>query len=208
MRQWSRIVAPFLVALMVVVTVSHSVSVSDGDPPVGPRGPAGGLSTATSEDATRRARRADLPRDIETQRQLGELVAWTRGATRADVPALRRAALESKEVVVVANCVRALGRLRRFAGDGKLTGLLDHGSRRVRQEAVRALGASRERSAVPILAELVDGEPELRPLVLESLGRLGGEEARTTVAKWAGDPAADDVTRVFARAALKRIDAR
>ena len=54
-------------------------------------------------------------------------------------------------------------------------------------EAVRAVGELRDRKSVPILLEHLDDPPSLlQPVMLESLGRIGGPEARqalTAVAK-------------------------
>jgi HEAT repeat protein len=43
---------------------------------------------------------------------------------------------------------------------------------------IRALGALGDREAVPVLARCLEGWEELRPAVLESLGRIGGPDAR------------------------------
>jgi HEAT repeat protein len=43
---------------------------------------------------------------------------------------------------------------------------------------IRALGVLGDHEAVPVLARCLEGREELRPAVLESLGRIGGPEAR------------------------------
>jgi HEAT repeat protein len=43
---------------------------------------------------------------------------------------------------------------------------------------IRALGVLGDREAVPVLARCLEGREELRPAILESLGRIGGPEAR------------------------------
>jgi HEAT repeat protein len=49
-------------------------------------------------------------------------------------------------------------------------------------EIVRALGEIRDRESVPLLQPLMDeGRSKLTPLVLESLGRIGGPEARRAI---------------------------
>lgn len=47
---------------------------------------------------------------------------------------------------------------------------------------LRALGELRDRDAMPLLLDLLGERADLRPLVLESLGRIGGPEARTALA--------------------------
>jgi HEAT repeat protein len=44
--------------------------------------------------------------------------------------------------------------------------------------AVRVLGELADREAVPLLRDLLEGEEDLRAVILESLGRIGGDEAR------------------------------
>ena len=48
---------------------------------------------------------------------------------------------------------------------------------------VRTLGELGDRESVPILIELLEPETPLEPLVLESLGRIGGPEARSALRK-------------------------
>lgn len=46
---------------------------------------------------------------------------------------------------------------------------------------VRALGELGDREAVPVLLTLLTARPDLRPVLLESLGRIGGASARTVL---------------------------
>ncbi len=46
---------------------------------------------------------------------------------------------------------------------------------------IRALGVLGDREAVPVLAQCLEGSEELRSAVLESLGRIGGPEARAVL---------------------------
>lgn len=46
---------------------------------------------------------------------------------------------------------------------------------------IRALGALGDREAVPVLARYLEAKEELRPTLLESLGRIGGPEARSAL---------------------------
>ncbi len=56
-------------------------------------------------------------------------------------------------------------------------------------EIVRSAGELGDREAVPLLLELVEGaQPTLRPLVIESLGKIGGPEARRALRGLAESP--------------------
>lgn len=57
---------------------------------------------------------------------------------------------------------------------------------------VRAFGELRDRESVPLLLGLLAARPALRPIVLESLGRIGGPEARAALARAAQATPADD----------------
>lgn len=57
---------------------------------------------------------------------------------------------------------------------------------------VRTFGELRDRDAVPLLLGLLATRPELRPIVLESLGRIGGPEVRTALAAEARTARPDD----------------
>jgi HEAT repeat protein len=46
---------------------------------------------------------------------------------------------------------------------------------------IRAFGSLRDRESVPLLLGLLEARRELRPLLLESLGRIGGPEARAAL---------------------------
>ena len=106
--------------------------------------------------------------------------------------------------MIVGNAVRALGRLRAVAGDAALLALLSDDRMRVRQELVIALGVSGERHSVKALADVLEtADAGLRPLVIQALGRLGGDRARSILERVIQDDAATDTNRVFAREALR-----
>ncbi len=64
---------------------------------------------------------------------------------------------------------------------------------------VRAFGELRDRESVPLLLGLLAARPTLRPIVLESLGRIGGPEARAALAA-AAQAARPDDARIAYRA--------
>lgn len=63
-----------------------------------------------------------------------------------------------------------------------------------------ALGVSGEPAALEILSPLLDSEPGLRPLVIQALGRLGGDEARAILATVRPS---DETERAYLRTALR-----
>ncbi|MEW6744023.1 MAG: HEAT repeat domain-containing protein [Planctomycetota bacterium] len=143
------------------------------------------------------------------------VVRFTESADHGDRDTLRRMALGSENPLVAGNAVRALGRLQAVVSDGALLALIEDPRPRVRQEVVRALGASGDRSAVPYLAQVMeetdaalnDGtDATLRCLAIQALGRLGGREAHALVAAIASDPDASNAERTFAKAALKALE--
>jgi len=70
---------------------------------------------------------------------------------------------------------------------------------------VRALGELRDRESVPLLLALLDvppGRRELNPLVLESLGRIGGPEARCALAAAARSAPAGEARLAYRALAL------
>ncbi len=148
-----------------------------------------------------------LPDHATTPEAVRAVVRACRDATLADVAVLRNAAILSPDPIVAGNAVAALGRLGAFGLDDELRALLADPRQRVRQEAVRALGRSGGTGAVEWLIErLRSCEPEFAPLVLASLGELGDRRARDAVACAAIDPDRPAAERIFARAALRRID--
>jgi len=65
---------------------------------------------------------------------------------------------------------------------------------------IRAFGSLRDRESVPLLLALLESGRALRPLVLESLGRIGGPEARAALRAATGS-----LDRVDARIAFKAL---
>ncbi len=142
---------------------------------------------------------ATTPAEVRT------VTRFCRAAQQSDVDALRYAATRSPDPLVVGNALRALGRLGAFAGDAELEALLTDERQRVRQEAVIALGYSGSASAVERLAPLAEErDPLLRPLVLQALGRLGGEHARIVLESVLSDERSSEAERALAREGLAR----
>lgn len=138
--------------------------------------------------------------DPATPEDVREIVRYCAAAGSDQVADLRRAALESAHPLAVGNALRALGRLTAVMGDSDLMALLADDRPRVRQELVMALGVSGEPAAVPVLAPILESEPSLRPLVIQALGRLGGDEARAILT--AVSPR-DETERAYLRTALR-----
>jgi HEAT repeat protein len=104
---------------------------------------------------------------------------------------------------VVGNSIRALGRLGAVLRDDELLAMLTDERPRVRQELVRALGESKDPRAVPHLAEFIEGEdPTLRTLAIQSLGKIGGDEARVLLENARSDPRSQGSQLVFLEQAL------
>jgi hypothetical protein len=57
---------------------------------------------------------------------------------------------------------------------------------------LRAFGELRDRESVALLLDLLDERPSLRPIALESLGRIGGPEARAALAAATRSPRPED----------------
>jgi HEAT repeat protein len=141
-----------------------------------------------------------------TPEEVRAVVRLAREAKLEDVPALRRAALESPDPLVAGNAIAALGRLGKVAGDAELLALFDDPRPRLAQELVAALGRSGDASAVPRLAAVLRERDEtLRSLALQALGRLGGAEARALAAAALADPRSGEVERAFAQEASRRM---
>jgi hypothetical protein len=148
-----------------------------------------------------------LPRSVRTVEAARSRFHVASDPALSDVPELRLAALESDDPYVVGNAIHALGILGRVAGDRELIAMIDDPRLRVRQELVRSLGASSDVSAVAVLGRVIAGDdPTLRPLALQALGRLGGDEARRLIASTLDDPRSDAVELAFARAAARSIE--
>ena len=130
-----------------------------------------------------------------------EVVRFCRDAGRGDLAGLRFAALTSPDPLVVGNALGALGLLRAVAGDRELCALLGDPRLRVRQELVVALGKSGDPSVVELLTPCLErSEPQLRPLVIQALGRLDCADARAALEGYA--TVATEQEQVFLRAAL------
>lgn len=94
----------------------------------------------------------------------------------------------SDSVVNVAS--RVLGMLRAPSGVAPLTALLGHRDFRVRLNAARSLGPIGDRAALPAVAALADDPAwEVRNAVMQSIGRLRGNEESQRLVKALGDEA-------------------
>lgn len=131
----------------------------------------------------------------------------TRGATAGDRPALLDAALNAEDPLVAGNAVKALGRLKAFASDPVLLALTTDPRLRVRQDAVIACGLDGGAEAIPYLEEaFAEGDTSLQPLIVNALGKIGGAAATKLLERVAADPEVSQTDRVFARAALVRME--
>jgi HEAT repeat protein len=111
---------------------------------------------------------ATTPAEVRT------VVLECRAAGPDDVEWLRDVALRSPDPLVAGNALRALGGIVSIAGDEELTALLVDPRLRLRQEAVIALGRSRDPAALPLLEEVLErGEPETAPLAQYGVNHLG-----------------------------------
>lgn len=162
----------------------------------------------TAERAPEPAMRAGVgpPMAATTPEEVREVLAFTRGAGAEELESLRRMALESSDPLVAGNALRALGRLGTWSGDEELMALLDDPRARVRQDAVVALGQSRDPDAVAHLAPLLEeDDATLRALTIQALGRIGGERSRELLESMREDPRASDAERAFLRDALAAV---
>lgn len=149
-------------------------------------------------------RRGDLVAAPATSEEVRAMVAFCDTARPSDVAALREIALGGKDTLAVANAVRALGRLRVFARDPTLAGLVRDPRTRVRDEAILALGESGSEEAAQTLEPLAtDADPRVRLLALRALGRLGGERSRSVARQVLANPASTREERAFARVAAR-----
>jgi HEAT repeat protein len=173
-------------------------------------GPAPGLSAAGTPEASAAGSapagaRLDAALVVRTPAELRRFVRLAGAADASAAPELRRLALESPDPLVSGNAIRALGRLGRAGPADGLGALLADPRPRVRQEAVVALGASRDPAAVPLLEPLARdaADPTLRALALQALGRIGDQRARRHRESVLQDPRANETDRAFAKAALR-----
>jgi len=166
--------------------------------------PAGAAPPLQAEPVTGEAPGRAAPLTARTPAELRRCVRLAGAADASAVPELRRLALESPDPLVSGNAIRALGRLGRGGSDAGLGAFLADPRPRVRQEAVVALGASRDPAAVPLLEPLARAgtDPTLRALALQALGRIGDDRARRQLESVLQDPATNETDRAFARAAL------
>lgn len=172
-------------------------------------GESDGIGPTRRESGEERKVEVEAPREFPrleaTDRgQVREVVAYTKAARREEISELWRAVTDSDDVLVIGNALRALGRLGAIRGDRRVLALVGDARLRVRQEAVRALGADGHQAAVPALTRVssTDGD-SLRVLALEALGSIGGEAARA-VLETAAESSTDVVERTAARMALRR----
>lgn len=144
---------------------------------------------------------------VDNRREVRDLVAYAKAAESRDIPTLRRAVRESPDAVVVANALKALGRLGALELDATTLSLLHDERIRVRHEAVRALGLTGDPAAVDSLLEIVDGpDVTMCALALHSLGRIGGPKAKSKLKTIAGDGRGTPESRAFAKSALAMIE--
>lgn len=145
---------------------------------------------------------------VSTPEEVRRVVHFTRDAQRGDRSLLREMALRSQNALVAGHAIRALGRLKSVAGDPGLVALLHDPRLRVRQETVVALGLSDDSTMVGRLLPLLEaGDADLRPLVIQALGRLGDHRAVAPIRGLLRDPESTKTERVFARQAVEAIEA-
>jgi hypothetical protein len=173
--------------------------------PARARGPAA-AAVAAPPDAEGAAGAAPGPLlEATTPEEARNVVRYASAAGKNAVEDLRW--MEgAADPLVAGNALRALGRLGAAPADGSIQDRLDDPRPRVRQEAVVALGLSRDPGAVAALEGVLDcGEPELKPLAVQALGRIGGARALSALERRLEDPAASEVERAFAREALEAL---
>ncbi|MCP3915267.1 MAG: hypothetical protein GY711_06910 [bacterium] len=138
-----------------------------------------------------------------TPEEVREVIRYCRSAGPERAAHLRSAALASDDPLVVGNAVRALGRLGVFASDVELARLLDDPRQRVRQEAIRALGASGDATDLPRLSSILNKrDPTLGPLAIEAIGRLRDGAGRELLESLCRGTRLSDVERTFASTVL------
>lgn len=141
---------------------------------------------------------------VTSPEEVREVLRITREATGADRQALVQAALHAEDALVAGNAILALGRLGAFSSSADLLGLLTDSRLRVRQDAAKACGLDGRVEALPYLEQALEARDEMvRPLVIKTLGMIGGDRARELLERAQADPLASKTDRVFARAALK-----
>lgn len=142
--------------------------------------------------------------ELQSDADLQPLRAFCDAAGFQDLPRLQRMVL-SPQSVVATQAARALGRLADL-DETELLALLADVRPGVRQHFVLGLGESAQPGAVAAMVTILDDEcdPELRPLVLFNLGRIGAA-AREAIEDFLRRPAITAREASFARAALAAV---
>jgi HEAT repeat protein len=100
-------------------------------------------------------------------------------SSRAEVPALIKAAFASGDREWIASSLLAMGRSADEGWNEVVLEMLDHKTARVRTEAARAAGELEIRAATARLIELAeDGDEAVRRAAIWSLSQIGGEGVR------------------------------
>ncbi len=144
---------------------------------------------------------ATLPERVADRATMHDLLARAAQPSRDAVVAWRGYLEPSQSPLLAAQAIDALARLGEFGRRAADLTLLRDPRLRVRQQAVRALGASGDRSHVPALLETLATHSDLAPLVAHALGQLGGPAAEAALAELRAS--GDAVTAAFARQALR-----
>ena len=149
-------------------------------------------------------------RPPESPAEVRSLLRATESARRGDVQTLRDAALCSEDPLLAGNAIRALARLDALHADEDLLTLIDDPRSRVRHELVRGLGmasrptsAERDRVVELLLTVVRCDDVDAGALALQSLGRLGGQDAQSILAQVAASPSSTRMQRAFANQALR-----
>ena len=187
-------------ALVAAIAVWFVLSVADTRRP--PIAQGGGVPTS-SADRTALGRPQRLSGRAASAAEVRAVKRWTDHAERSDGDELLASALSAEDPLVVGNAMRALARLGRF-DDERLLGLIDDPRPRVRQELILALGDARLLGSVALLVGRYGGADEsIRPLIVRSLGSIGGDEARRFLCTIRDDPSATPLERELAAVGLR-----
>lgn len=192
-----------LLTALVLLVLAPAVAIGAGEStgPLAPQGAAEPVAAVAPRDVAGVAPLlvAATPADVRAVRR------FCRDADTSDLVQLRSMALAA-DPLVAGNAIAALGRLRAVIEDAQLVELLHDPRQRIRQAVVVALGDSGDPRAVAMLVPALDDRsPELRPLVIRALGRLG---AAAPLRELLTDPRGSEPDRIFARTALTEIAAR
>lgn len=96
--------------------------------------------------------------------------------------------LEDEDSDVVQQAIQVLGHLRERKAFDPLLGMLDHDDPNVVQEAILALGTLGDVRAVQAILAHLQGVPWVQAAALEAVGRLGGAREAREVEKLLTDP--------------------